>query len=452
MDKIERAFIKLEDRYPYLSSVLNAMVPVKNNKVPTMAVDKYWRMYWNEEWTEELTQEEVEGVIHHELNHLLFEHSERFLNFNVDHDLWNVACDLEINSTLQNEEQLPQDGIFPKLFELSENLLAEKYLDLLIQAIKDELQQLQQNISNQIQQNQNGQQSQSDQPQPGQGQQSQSDQGQQNQSDQGQQSQGSQSNQQDQGPTLTPIQALIAQLMAKYQHGSGNGQNKGDWELDQKDPNYPGKSELEKEVIKERIAKDIQEHQRQYGNVPGDYLRIAEKFATPKSTPWQALLKNSLFGTLSHNSGGSARTYRRANRRSTEVKPVVLPGRLQRIPSIAVIVDNSGSVDDEVLSKFYGVAQNVIDTTNTEVWALIGDMQSNPKKVKSLKGIKPEGGGGTDMGALIQQADQLKPHPDVILCLTDGETPWGEKPKAKLITIIIGNVPGPEWGKTIYIK
>jgi len=44
------------------------------------------------------------------------------------------------------------------------------------------------------------------------------------------------------------------------------------------------------------------------------------------------------------------------------------------------------------------------------------------------------GGGGTDMGAMIQEAMELPRPPDVILVATDGYTPWPEHPvKARVV-------------------
>ena len=38
------------------------------------------------------------------------------------------------------------------------------------------------------------------------------------------------------------------------------------------------------------------------------------------------------------------------------------------------------------------------------------------------------GGGGTDMGAGLAKAAELRPRPDLIIVLTDGYTPWPSAP------------------------
>jgi Mg-chelatase subunit ChlD len=64
------------------------------------------------------------------------------------------------------------------------------------------------------------------------------------------------------------------------------------------------------------------------------------------------------------------------------------------------------------------------------------------------------GGGGTDMGAGLAKAAEIRPRPDLIVVLTDGHTPWPEAPP-RGIRVIVGlmDLSGsvPEWARSIAI-
>jgi hypothetical protein len=64
------------------------------------------------------------------------------------------------------------------------------------------------------------------------------------------------------------------------------------------------------------------------------------------------------------------------------------------------------------------------------------------------------------MGSGIHGAAQLRPRPSVVIVLTDGFTPWPERPPAG-IRVIVGLLtegmrpPGwvpPEWARTVLIE
>jgi predicted metal-dependent peptidase len=112
-------------------------------------------------------------------------------------------------------------------------------------------------------------------------------------------------------------------------------------------------------------------------------------------------------------------------------------------PTIAIVVDTSGSVGEEEITELLsevegiarvnGLAQGIsIIPCDVEV----GEIQ----KLRTIKGIaeiKLTGGGGTDMGVGIAAAASLKPVPKVVIVLTDGYTPWPESIDAKIESLII---------------
>ena len=65
-------------------------------------------------------------------------------------------------------------------------------------------------------------------------------------------------------------------------------------------------------------------------------------------------------------------------------------------------------------------------------------------------------GGGTDMRVGIAVAEATRPVPDVVVVLTDGCTPWPDRPtRARLIVAIIGDQAAaqhaPGWATTVLV-
>jgi len=75
------------------------------------------------------------------------------------------------------------------------------------------------------------------------------------------------------------------------------------------------------------------------------------------------------------------------------------------------------------------------------------------KSIQSVSQVKFEGGGGTDMRVGIDRAVSDKPRPDILVVITDGETPWPDSaPPVKLIACIVNEYQdGPSYAKTIKI-
>ena len=70
----------------------------------------------------------------------------------------------------------------------------------------------------------------------------------------------------------------------------------------------------------------------------------------------------------------------------------------------------------------------------------------------SARQVELLGGGGTDMGA-ASPAPRLRPRPEVVVVLTDGETPWpaAPPPGVRVIVGLIGeSAPeAPPWTRSV---
>jgi predicted metal-dependent peptidase len=131
---IDGALLAARLRRPYYARAIAALRPVVNRQIPTIGVDRNWRLYVNPDYLAKQTTDHKAGLIGaHEIEHLLRDHCggracTALENCTEPH--WLLATDLEINDDAGKGE-LPTDGFWPAKLGLPDGLLAEDYVDLL---------------------------------------------------------------------------------------------------------------------------------------------------------------------------------------------------------------------------------------------------------------------------------------------------------------------------------
>jgi predicted metal-dependent peptidase len=148
------------------------------------------------------------------------------------------------------------------------------------------------------------------------------------------------------------------------------------------------------------------------------------------------------------------------------VPGAVLPSLRRRPPRVTVVVDTSGSVSDAEL----GAALNEVAAITRAVGGrrdLVSVLSCDAsagsvRAVCDARDIPLVGGGGTDMRAGIERAVRTRPVPDVVVVLTDGQTPWPRRrPPCRTVVGLFPrpvseNVPyvpaePPPWAKVVTI-
>ena len=104
-----------------------------------------------------------------------------------------------------------------------------------------------------------------------------------------------------------------------------------------------------------------------------------------------------------------------------------------------MVLDTSGSLDDELLAQALGEVDGAIRGTgvrqeSVNVVVCDADVQA-ASRVKSARQVVLGGGGGTDMRVGIAHAAAMRPRPQIIVVLTDGYTPWPERPVAGTVVV-----------------
>ncbi|MFD3919391.1 VWA-like domain-containing protein [Streptomyces sp. NPDC058595] len=214
----------------------------------------------------------------------------------------------------------------------------------------------------------------------------------------------------------------LTESMAWLDCGSGADGLEREWDLGP--DGADGLSPQERDAVRFRVAQGIT---AQPGNTPKGWRRWAEEAFHPPQ-PWRELLGAAVRSATSGSGAGEDYTYGRPSRRSAGLPGVVLPSLRRRPPRVAVIIDTSGSVsDDELGSALLEVAAISRAVGGRRDLVSVLPCDAAARLVHPLcraAGIPLVGGGGTDLRAGFAKVLRTGPRPDVVVVLTDGQTPW----------------------------
>ncbi|MFG1666171.1 VWA-like domain-containing protein [Streptomyces sp. Y7] len=185
-----------------------------------------------------------------------------------------------------------------------------------------------------------------------------------------------------------------------------------------------GLSAQERDAVRFRVAQGITGRP---GSAPHSWQRWAEEAFHPPQ-PWRELLGAAVRSAASGPGVGEDYTYGRPSRRSASVPGVVLPSLRRRPPHVCVVIDTSGSVSDAELgsallevaaiSRAVGGRPDLVSVVSCDAAA------GGVHRMCRAEGIPLVGGGGTDLREGFATALRSRPRPDVVVALTDGQTPW----------------------------
>ena len=228
--------------------------------------------------------------------------------------------------------------------------------------------------------------------------------------------------------------------------GGGNGHGGFDEHLDKaQDAPTP------EEVI-QGIA-DAAAAAKSMGNMPGSLQRIVDGILNPK-VDWKTLLRDQMTATM----GNDSKSMRRVHRRRLAVYNIVWPGSVGFLTGGLVVgIDTSGSVSNDEMRQFLGEVQAIVEDTKPQ-WLKLMWVDSRVHDTidisspEELLDHKPQGGGGTDMGAVFETIDEENLEPETCVILTDGHTPWGDPQPYRVIWGITGEGIEAPHGVSIHVE
>jgi predicted metal-dependent peptidase len=359
---------------PFFAALSRKIEKRADYNIPTAGVrvdpdSAQFEMIYNPDFFASLPEEQVRGVLKHEFYHLIFEHVTSRKPEGVNHKVWNICADLAINSHLQGE--LPDMACMPGVgpFEdLPLHQSAEWYLANFPERPEDDGEG-----------EGDGGEGESGDGQPGQ--------------------------------------------------GDGNGSpgsfdDHSGWDDAGQSPEQQAANQMAKERLKNAMkeaAKEASQSAKGWGSMSGEVKKDILKRLESK-VDWRKVLRYFI------------KTSQRASRRSS-VKRInkryayIHPGKkVLRQAKIAIAIDQSGSVCDEMLSSFFAELNSLAKLAEFTVVPF--DTQVDPSKVYVWKKGKSQAAervlcGGTDFDAPTKYVNDNSF--DGVIILTDMEAP---KPKA----------------------
>lgn len=397
--RIKAAKLWVAVRRWYMAKAVYRLTILPSTMLPTMAVDTSWRVYANPHYVLSCSTERLAASLMHEANHVLRDHATRakMVVMPGDNMRWNIAADIPINDMLADDhlDVDRENWMYSDKFELDKGQTSEWYYRKLREDADDNAGG--EGDGDGTEGGQSGQQGGQSGEQPGEG--------------------------EGKGDGNTDQQG--------HSCGSGAGGEPVDGELSPDDKRVGSVSPTEGEIIRRQVANDIKEHEAKNGrgSVPGYLSEWASDLLRPK-VDWRKALGWQLRNAVANRAGDTTLTYRRRARRNPT--DFILPGRVDPQVNIAVVWDTSGSVGDTDLTAIATELEGLLRTVNVaddQITILTTSVQvTGIQKVSSMRQAFTMDRGGTDMRVGVDAALELKPRPDVVLIMTDGETPWPEEP------------------------
>jgi predicted metal-dependent peptidase len=261
----------------------------------------------------------------------------------------------------------------------------------------------------------------------------------------------------------------VFDILKQQQQDGGNeggGDEGGDKSFDAhdwdgaKDMSKDEQQELERE-IDQAIRQGVIAQQKAIGSASGNMHRELGDLLDPQ-VDWREVLREFVSAICNNKDTSS---WRRVNRRflgSDTYMPTMIG---ERVGSLAIGIDTSGSISGREINRFLSEVKSIAEDVHPEKIDLIywdsavaahetydeGDMAN------LVSSTKPMGGGGTDPRAMMKYMKEKNISPECIIMLTDGEIyDWGNEWEAPIMWVICNSYRGSSItapvGKTVHIK
>jgi predicted metal-dependent peptidase len=222
-------------------------------------------------------------------------------------------------------------------------------------------------------------------------------------------------------------------------------------------------SAQDKELLRRRTAENVRQHEAtSRGTVPAGLRAWAESVLTPPRVDWRKRLRAMVRNAVAARSGPDNTTWARLSRRYWAQRAVLGDRAIPRpslnspVPKVVIVLDTSGSMTcaartagatrlELALSEVMGVVRALqVPVACCAVDAAVHVVEKVRRKSQVQR--LAVGFGGTDMRVGVVEA--LKHRPDVVVVLTDGETPWPaphEMPvRTRLVAAVVTDIAVPE--------
>ncbi len=367
-------------------------------QVETAATDGTF-IYFAPAFLMELSDKELDFVLLHEVLHAALQHCSR--GEKRDHEQFNIACDIVVNSTILQENHMDLSSISIQKFggvsmhlapdgEEGYHYSAEQVYEMLLNPIPSN--------------NKKGQRGSSSIARPAPG---------------------------------------------------GRGTYRDDHSLWSVESDPELRETWTARVVQAARAVEIRDPSNSRGLIPGFAQRILKELTEPR-IDWRLILSEFIQPEI--NDYSFSPPDRRYDGSAFFLPDYNEMGEGDEVYDILFMVDTSGSVCDDQLAEAIGEIKGAIEQFNGKLRGWLGffDTEVTPPKafedVESMLKIPPYGGGGTDFGCIFEYVrDRMwETPPAYIVILTDGYAPFPKEDAARgipVLWLLNNDMVEPPWGK-----
>lgn len=389
----------------FFGLLLMHMVYSLDEEVETACTDGM-RITFGVDFLESLSDAELDFVMMHEILHVVLQHCSRGLDF--DHEQFNIACDIVVNSNILLENQMNGASITLKDYGEAMHLAPDGK-----EGYEYTAEQVYQMLAI--------------------------------------------------APKIKKKAGDGGCQMGRAKHEQASGAGKPSWRWD--DHSRWGMLEEDatlRDVWVKRFedaaqAIAIRDPSNSRGLLPLFAQRVLQELRKPQ-TDWRTILNDFVQEEVVDY------TFSPPDRRFDD-SPFFLPdfgGKEDMVEDILFMIDTSGSMSDAMITAAYSEIKGAIDQFDGKLKGWLGFFDAaiiEPQAFSNeeeFRVIRPAGGGGTDFQIIFEYVRQHMPKPPAsIIILTDGFAPFPQPSLAgdiPVLWLLNNETVTPPWGKVARIR
>ena len=417
--------------WPWLATLLLRIRPVEKSGIGTAGCDERLKFYYDPEHVDDLSMDDLCYIIKKSITHPVLRHSSRgkwIINDSNSQEAFTIASDLSAHQMFSADNQYIPDGCTTiETFRMKDGsklpsgLCLEEYFSFVLQDLDEE---------------------ESDDEDEGQG-------------------EGQGEGQEESPSTTVPHDSGVPETSNCPPRNEGSSQDGQSREWEDEPEVDDGVSDDELDRVIKHLAETASNSMSNTGSA--DFSLSVAQSTKPKVRPEQLLRQAVAKKFNKFKRGAEQQTFRRPSRRFNPDDKFIRPSYIKPTPSVTVVVDSSASMGSNDISLGLGMIDLALKGMQLgEVRVVSGDtdIKNDQKRITRLSDVEIKGGGGTDMGKIVNKVlDQKNSDlPDLVILVTDGGTAWPDKNKVPFIACVtrekgcyLWHTP-PEWMPLVYVS
>ena len=400
-------------KYGFLGLLLMHMKMALDEDIETAATDAEY-IYFSPKFLNELSDNELDFILMHEILHVVLKHC--FRDGERNPELFNIACDIVINSIILQEHGFDLKVITLDKYGTSMHIAPDGKEGCNYTA-EEVYEMLEKKLSNKGMKGKNG-------------------------SDNNSQGSSSSSNSSDSdGDTGGTSNSKTIDDHSKWKEKSGETKDK--------------EVEWDNRIYEAVKAIERQNEALGAGNMPAYIERLVAKLTTPQ-IDWRYVLNEFIQEEINDY------TFLPPDYRYSG--DFFLPSYSDKddiVENVLFMIDTSASMTNEMITYAFSEVYGAISLFDGKLFGKLGFFDYIVHKVvafedvSDIASIKPMGGGGTSFESVFEYVDRMDEPPIMLIILTDGEAPYPKLDSSyniPILWLINNDKITPPYGKIARIK